>query len=381
MTNYITINIDYKSTFASMISYYTASIIDSDNVKCNGIKYENGLWTPEYMLPLGETIVNYKNNIIKILYQEEGKPVGLYFSVDKFKTLKIMIQYNDYNDKNIKKNILESFMIDSRKYFDRKNDDKVTCKILKDMGWTTLSELPKRKMDTIYLPQNTKDKIYNDMKQFIESENEYISLGIPWKRNYLLEGPPGTGKSSLIFALASIFNYNINIINLGPKVDDSVFMSAVSALSEKTILLLEDIDGLFVDRKHNDCNKSMVSFSGILNVLDGMARKNGLITFLTTNYKDRLDSALLRPGRVDLILTFKHAEKEQVVQMANKILPDFDKVDKLWNLMSHKKIKTCMYQQFFLECRFQKLDPFKNIKRFKEILDEKKSIAPDGLYL
>ena len=73
-------------------------------------------------------------------------------------------------------------------------------------------------------------------------------------------------------------------------------MTAISKIPEKAILLLEDVDALFVDRKANDSNKSLVSFSGILNVLDGMARKNGLITFLTTNYRNELDPALIRPS-------------------------------------------------------------------------------------
>ena len=114
---------------------------------------------------------------------------------------------------------------------------------------------------------------------------------------------------------------NVHIINLGPKVDDSTFMSAVSSLPNNTILLLEDIDALFVERKANDSNKSMVSFSGILNVLDGMARKNGLITFMTTNYINRLDKAMIRPSRVDVIMKFKEATEEQIEQMYQKFFP------------------------------------------------------------
>ena len=115
----------------------------------------------------------------------------------------------------------------------------------------------------------------------------------------------------MIFALASTFDLDIHIINLGPKVDDSVFMTAIAALPSKTILLLEDIDSLFVERKANDSNKSLVSFSGILNVLDGMARKNGLIIFLTTNFKENLDKALIRPSRVDFQMTFKNCKKNK----------------------------------------------------------------------
>ena len=78
---------------------------------------------------------------------------------------------------------------------------KIICKILKSGYWSTLSKLPKRNMDTIYLSEDDKVKIIDDITKFKKSKKEYTELGIPWKRNYLLEGPPGTGKSSLIFAL------------------------------------------------------------------------------------------------------------------------------------------------------------------------------------
>ena len=110
-------------------------------------------------------------------------------------------------------------------------------------------------------------------------------------------------------------------MNFNLDVDDATFMKAVSMLPEKSILVLEDIDALFVERKIGDSNKSMISFSGILNTLDGMGRKNGLITFLTTNYKMKLDKALLRPGRIDKMMTFSYAKKGQIKKMFDVFFP------------------------------------------------------------
>ena len=161
-------------------------------------------------------------------------------------------------------------------------------------------------------------------------------------------------------------------------------MSGVQIIAlSKTILLLEDIDSLFVERKANDSNKSLVSFSGILNVLDGMARKNGLIIFLTTNFKENLDKALIRPSRVDFQMKFKNCEKEQIKQMYLKFFTEKEtKFEKFYNKIDTLELRTCILQQFFMECKFNKRDIF-DIKRIKEIISEMDNSVKnkDNLYI
>ena len=74
--------------------------------------------------------------------------------------------------------------------------------------------------------------------------------------------------------------------------DDNNFMRAIRRLPRNSILVLEDIDVLFKERKENDGFKSSLSFSALLNTLDGLAFRQGMITFMTTNYLCNLDSAL-----------------------------------------------------------------------------------------
>jgi SpoVK/Ycf46/Vps4 family AAA+-type ATPase len=380
----ITINIPYKSSLANFVKGYASSFPTIHNFKCDSIFNSNEEETLELEIDYGIHTINHNNNEIIINYEEVGNPVGTYFTAEKLEKLQVSIEYSD-NDKDTKRDAIEQFLKDAKNHFNKKDDNEIICKILKSGYWSTLSKLPKRNMDTIYLEKNEKEKIINDIETFKESKEIYNELGIPWKRNYLLEGPPGTGKSSLIFALASKFNMNIHIINLGPKVDDSTFMSAVSSLPRNTILLLEDIDALFVERKANDSNKSMVSFSGILNVLDGMGRKNGLVTFMTTNYINRLDSAMIRPSRVDVIMKFKEATKDQIESMFYKFFPNRNDFNKLYKKMEYIKCSICAIQKFFMHIKFNSgsEDQVLEIKLLKEIVDqmENKSKSPSNLYI
>ncbi len=52
------------------------------------------------------------------------------------------------------------------------------------------------------------------MKEFIHSRAWYDHHGIPYRRGYLFYGPPGSGKTSYIYALAGYFQYNICLLNL-----------------------------------------------------------------------------------------------------------------------------------------------------------------------
>jgi chaperone BCS1 len=159
-----------------------------------------------------------------------------------------------------------------------------------------------------------------DIDKFINSEDEYLDKGIPYKRNYLLEGLPGTGKTSLIFAIASYLDMDLCVLNFSGNLDDINFMDAVSNMNDKSILVLEDIDCIFGDRKNETNTRSGISFGGILNVLDGIGRKHKLITFMTTNYVDRLDDALIRAGRIDYKLKFDYSNKEQAKHMYSKLI-------------------------------------------------------------
>ncbi len=203
---------------------------------------------------------------------------------------------------------------------DGSNSIKIYCN---DEGyWEKCMSKRKRRLETIYLPKADKQIIIDDVAKFLlpSTLDRYESIGRTHKRVYLFEGLPGTGKSSFILALASHFGYDLAVISFTEKVTDGILTRLLKNLPEKTILVMEDIDVLFTDRKKNDEHKNMVTFSGILNNLDGITTQDGFMCFITTNYKNLLDSALLRPGRIDRQLRFEAATREQLQDMFTRFM-------------------------------------------------------------
>ena len=138
--------------------------------------------------------------------------------------------------------------------------------------------------------------------------------GIPYRRGYLLHGPPGSGKSSFIQALAGALNYDICVLNLSERgLADDKLIHLLSNTPERSFVLIEDIDAAFNKRVQTSADgyQSSVTFSGFLNALDGVASGEERIIFMTTNHPEVLDPALIRPGRVDLSVLIDDASPKQ----------------------------------------------------------------------
>jgi len=235
---------------------------------------------------------------------------------------------------------------------DVKTDNKkVVCWLMDEGMWDKLNSHSPRDLSTIYLEQEKKDKIINDIKKFQHKDTieRYSYLGIRYKRNYLFAGYPGTGKSSLAYALASTLKMDISIINFGQSVTDAVLSRSLKYVPKNSILLLEDIDALFKERKTDDF-KNMISFSGMLNCLDGICFKEGLITIMTTNYKNKLDPALNRPGRIDYIMDFGYSTKAEIKMMYEKYYPKpMHSFEKFYKKIRNSKLTMATIQGYFLE--------------------------------
>lgn len=87
------------------------------------------------------------------------------------------------------------------------------------------------------------------MKHFMKSADWYMSKGVPYRRGYLLYGPPGTGKTSFVQAMAAALKLNICYLNLsGNNIDDDGLNRLLNNAPQRSIILLEDIDAIFVER-------------------------------------------------------------------------------------------------------------------------------------
>lgn len=184
----------------------------------------------------------------------------------------------------------------------------------------------KRSLDSVVLDEGVAERIVMDVFEWQQSSKWYSDRGIPYRRGYLLHGPPGSGKSSFIYALAGKLDMNICVLNLSERgLTDDRLALALSTIPANSIVLLEDVDAAFpsrTDRATGSHTGSEVTFSGLLNVLDGVAASEDRLVFMTTNHIEKLDPALIRPGRVDYVQLVGDATDYQIRQLLQRFYPE-----------------------------------------------------------
>lgn len=160
----------------------------------------------------------------------------------------------------------------------------------------------------------------DDAAEFFGLRQWYRERGIPYRRGFLLHGPPGCGKSYFVRKLASAVGVPIYVLDIGKAstMTNESLPAHMHAVESNAIVMLKNIDAFVGNRAMAGVSKEL-TFSGLLNVLDGALGANkGLLMVLTTNRFDRLRQdaqsadALLRPGRVSRLGHFGHPSAEQL---------------------------------------------------------------------
>ncbi|PIA55825.1 hypothetical protein AQUCO_00700266v1, partial [Aquilegia coerulea] len=183
-------------------------------------------------------------------------------------------------------------------------------------AWSSIKFDHPSTFDTLALDPELKNTILEDLDIFVQRREFYKKVGKAWKRGYLLYGPPGTGKSSLIAAIANYLNFDIYDLDLTELDYNSDLRKLMVTTSNKSILVVEDIDCSIKfenrekeskekddkDKDKDEDEKKQITLSGLLNFIDGLWSSCGdeRIIIFTTNHKEKLDPALLRPGRMDM---------------------------------------------------------------------------------
>lgn len=213
--------------------------------------------------------------------------------------------------------LLEDLLEEIAKFQSITEKDEVKVYLNENDDWNLSKNVRKRSLESVILPNYVKTGIIEDIEHFFSKKSWYNNIGIPWRRGYLLHGLPGNGKTSLVLALASHFGKPIYIIDLANHtLTDNAAYRLMSDIPRDHFLLIEDIDSIRIDRDRT--GERGVTFSGLLNILGGVLSREGCITFMTTNHKEKLDPALIRPGRVDRIIELKNADRLQIKEIAKR---------------------------------------------------------------
>ncbi|GMH14880.1 hypothetical protein Nepgr_016721 [Nepenthes gracilis] len=194
--------------------------------------------------------------------------------------------------------------------------------------WETIMLDHPAKFETLAMDQVMKEAIMDDLDRFVRRREFYKRVGRAWKRGYLLYGPPGTGKSSLIAAIANHLKFDIYDLQLRHSMHDSDLRRLLLSTTNRSILVIEDIDCSLElpDRNivegKNKTPLGQMTLSGLLNFIDGLWSSCGdeRILIFTTNNKDKLDPALLRPGRMDMHIHMSYLTAQGFKVLASNYL-------------------------------------------------------------
>jgi len=340
------------------LDYFSETAIEYDvahKIADGELKYDIQKFIPEHISDKicfnGVNIYySYKTNKITIFGDQERQKENFEIRLSASIPLK---QHDE-------KNVIDEFVdLCVKEYSKMKSGSKNLQKIytLKNecSGWSVSLKKNTRTFDSVILKNNEQLKIKKILETFYASEKRYNEKNIPYKKGFLFYGHPGTGKTSMINAIANEFNLDIYFVDLRKigKGNEDRFLDLLKKINmQKSHIVFEDIDCmcdsvLERDKKHKLGKESLISqleidlmknkemsmkyskliheminkndeshgLNFILNIFDGVHSFHGMTYTLTTNFPEKLDKALIRPGRIDHHINFKYCDTEHIKKL------------------------------------------------------------------
>lgn len=183
-----------------------------------------------------------------------------------------------------------------------------------------LSKTPEllRTFNNVFIEDDILTQITSSIDSFVSKREWYEERHLPYHFGILLYGEPGTGKTSIVQAMAEEYDMSILFVDASypeqiPYIISSAVNNKSSEIGKPQIVLIEDVDCAMLTQEYDNegkCYSRGTNLGPILNVMDGLTAVPGIIYILTTNHIDKLDPALIRPGRIDLKCEIKHVNYE-----------------------------------------------------------------------
>ena len=208
---------------------------------------------------------------------------------------------------------------------------------LRPIATSSTIKSDRKPLEYLYLPREDKHLLLNYLKNFKDNKHLYEKYGFPYKGGLIMSGLPGCGKSSVILSIATYLEKDIFYLDLGQIRTNEELKLLIDYIKSKSqhggVIIFEDIDcmsEIVLQRKEsqpveeeitrlNDRISSAIetindklSLSFLLNVLDGTLAPEDVMFVMTSNHINKLDKALIRPGRIDINLELKACNTYQL---------------------------------------------------------------------
>ena len=200
--------------------------------------------------------------------------------------------------------------------------------------WSRVRLSPLRSASSLFLRQGLFNEIHADSIKFLEDSDRYYDRGLPYRRGYLLHGPAGNGKSTLIQVLATELGLPIYMLTLtDPEMTDTALAMALGRTPDKCLLVIEDFEKI-------DLDKTDITISGLLNAIDGPLASEGRLLIMTANEPEIISNYFLRPGRVDRKWLIDHPDSQTIEMCMARFSMNGDSIGPVSKILAAAKLSS-----------------------------------------